>query len=164
MRACEPRHYMCRWWLFRAHLCLESTDVLTPQVVVIKPHEEGNKEHPYPFVIAAGIERYPRKVTRSMSSKKLSKRSKIKPFIKVRSLQNCHTDARPSTTPTCSRLVTRLSLRASRVLSRRRPSRRCRSVRTPRRRSRSSSRSATRAARTGGSSLRCAYVLLLLFH
>merc|ERR1712130_529291 len=92
------------------------------KVVVIKPHEEGNKEHPYPFVIAAGIERYPRKVTRSMSSKKLSKRSKIKPFIKAIN----YTHLFPTRYA--------LELEGLKGLSRRRPSRRCRSVRTPRRR------------------------------
>ena len=53
------------------------------KVVVIKQHDEGTKEHGFPYVIAAGIERYPIKVTKSMGSKKLAKRSKIKPFIKV---------------------------------------------------------------------------------
>ena len=32
----------------------------------------------------AGIDRYPRKVTKRMSKKKLKMRSKIKPFLKVR--------------------------------------------------------------------------------
>lgn len=31
----------------------------------------------------AGIERYPRKVTKSMGKKKIAKRSKVKPFVKV---------------------------------------------------------------------------------
>ena len=33
--------------------------------------------------LVAGIERYPRKVVRAMSQKKIEKRSKIKPFLKV---------------------------------------------------------------------------------
>ena len=52
-------------------------------MVVIKQQDEGTKEHGFPYVVAAGIERYPLKVTKSMSSKKIARRSKIKPFIKV---------------------------------------------------------------------------------
>lgn len=57
--------------------------LLTVQVVVIKQHDEGNKEHGFPYVIAAGIERYPLKVNKRMGAKKLARRSKIKPFVKV---------------------------------------------------------------------------------
>ena len=54
------------------------------KVVVIKQLDEGTKERPYPHAIGAGIERYPLKVTKRMGAKKVAKRSKIKPFIKVR--------------------------------------------------------------------------------
>ncbi|KAG2095056.1 60s ribosomal protein l27 [Suillus cothurnatus] len=53
------------------------------KVVVIKQLDEGTKERPYPHAIVAGIERYPRKVTRTMGAKKLQRRSRVKPFIKV---------------------------------------------------------------------------------
>ena len=53
------------------------------KVVIILPVDNGNKAHPFPHAIVAGIERYPLKVTRSMSAKRMAKRSKIKPFIKV---------------------------------------------------------------------------------
>ncbi|KAF8810252.1 hypothetical protein BYT27DRAFT_7161881 [Phlegmacium glaucopus] len=53
------------------------------KVVVIKQLDEGTKEKPFPHAIVAGIERYPRKVTRRMGQKKLAHRSKVKPFIKV---------------------------------------------------------------------------------
>jgi len=53
------------------------------KVVVIKQVDDGTKERPYPHAIVAGIERYPRKVTKRMGAKKLSRRSKVKPFIKV---------------------------------------------------------------------------------
>lgn len=61
------------------------------KVVVIKQLDEGTKERPYPHAIVAGIERYPRKVTRRMGAKKLQSRSKVKPFIKV-----CHVLSRTS--------------------------------------------------------------------
>ena len=54
------------------------------KVVVIKQLDEGTKERPYPHALVAGIERYPRKVTKRMGAKKLASRSKVKPFIKVR--------------------------------------------------------------------------------
>ena len=53
-------------------------------MVVIKQNDEGTKDRPYPHAIVAGIERYPLKVTKRMGAKKLAKRSKVKPFIKVR--------------------------------------------------------------------------------
>ena len=53
------------------------------KVVVIKQLDEGTKERPYPHAIVAGIERYPLKVTKRMGAKKIAKRSKVKPFIKV---------------------------------------------------------------------------------
>jgi large subunit ribosomal protein L27e len=53
------------------------------KAVVIKQLDEGTKERPYPHAVVAGIERYPRKVTRRMGQKKLARRSKVKPFIKV---------------------------------------------------------------------------------
>merc|ERR1712093_433748 len=53
------------------------------KVVVIRQADEGTKERPYPHAIVAGIERYPRKVTRGMGAKKIQKRSHIKPFIKA---------------------------------------------------------------------------------
>ncbi|KAJ7595005.1 ribosomal L27e protein family-domain-containing protein [Mycena floridula] len=53
------------------------------KVVVIKQSDEGTKDRPYPHAIVAGIERYPSKVTRRMGQKKLARKSKLKPFIKV---------------------------------------------------------------------------------
>ena len=53
------------------------------KVVVIKQLDDGTKDRPYPHAIVAGIERYPKKVTRRMGAKRLEKRNKVKPFIKV---------------------------------------------------------------------------------
>jgi len=36
-----------------------------------------------PFSAVAGIDRYPRKVVRAMSKKKIEKRTKVKPFVKA---------------------------------------------------------------------------------
>lgn len=51
--------------------------------MIIQPQDTGSKTHPFPHALVAGIERYPSKVTRRMSKDKQSKRSKVKPFIKV---------------------------------------------------------------------------------
>uniref|UniRef100_A0A060T421 ARAD1C01100p n=1 Tax=Blastobotrys adeninivorans TaxID=409370 RepID=A0A060T421_BLAAD len=53
------------------------------KVVIIKPHDEGSKSHPFGHALVAGIERYPLKVTKKHSEKKIAKRTRIKPFIKV---------------------------------------------------------------------------------
>ncbi|KAG8921595.1 hypothetical protein FRC02_012496 [Tulasnella sp. 418] len=53
------------------------------KVVVIKQLDDGTKERPYAHAIVAGIERYPRKVTRRMGAKKLKYRNKVKPFVKA---------------------------------------------------------------------------------
>ena len=53
------------------------------KVVIVKPHDEGSKSHPFGHALVAGIERYPLKVTKKHGAKKVAKRTKIKPFIKV---------------------------------------------------------------------------------
>lgn len=53
------------------------------KVVIIKPHDEGSKSHPFPHALVAGVERYPLQVSADMDSKKIAKRTKVKPFIKV---------------------------------------------------------------------------------
>jgi large subunit ribosomal protein L27e len=53
------------------------------KVVVIKQYDDGTKERPYPHAIVAGIDKYPLKVTKSMGAKRISRRSKVKPFIKA---------------------------------------------------------------------------------
>jgi len=50
--------------------------------VIIQPLDAGNKTHPFPHALVAGIERYPSQVTRRMSKAKQQKRSKVKPFVK----------------------------------------------------------------------------------
>lgn len=47
------------------------------------PVDNGSKSHPFPHALVAGIERYPLQVTRRMSKARQTKRSKVKPFIKV---------------------------------------------------------------------------------
>lgn len=53
------------------------------KAVVIKTYDEGSGERPYAHCLVAGVDRYPRKVTKRMGKKKIEKRSKIKPFVRV---------------------------------------------------------------------------------
>ncbi|KAI9203116.1 ribosomal L27e protein family-domain-containing protein [Polychytrium aggregatum] len=53
------------------------------KAVIVKNFDEGTAKHPYPHAVVAGVERYPLKITRGMGQKKVAKRSKVKPFIKV---------------------------------------------------------------------------------
>lgn len=55
------------------------------KAVIMKTYDEGTSERQYGHALVAGIDRYPRKVTKRMSQEKLKKRSKIKPFLKVSS-------------------------------------------------------------------------------
>ncbi|WP_411025457.1 eL27 family ribosomal protein, partial [Salmonella sp. s55004] len=53
------------------------------KAVIVKNHDDGSNERPYAHALVAGIERYPRKVTKRMGKRKIKKKSRIKPFIKV---------------------------------------------------------------------------------
>lgn len=50
--------------------------------VVVKTFDDGTPDRKFGHAIIAGIDRYPRKVTRAMSKEKIAKRTKIKPFLK----------------------------------------------------------------------------------
>merc|ERR1712071_267230 len=53
------------------------------KAVVVKENNDGSQDRLYGHALVAGIDRYPRKVTKSMGKKKIAKRNKMKPFIKV---------------------------------------------------------------------------------
>jgi len=50
--------------------------------VIVKTTEEGTKARKFPHALVAGIEKYPRRVTKRMSKKKIQKKTNIKPFVK----------------------------------------------------------------------------------
>lgn len=54
------------------------------KAVIIKTYDEGTAGSNFGQALVAGIDRYPRKVHKRMGKKKIHKRSKIKPFLKVR--------------------------------------------------------------------------------
>merc|ERR1711879_84384 len=52
------------------------------KAVVVKSHDEGSSDRKFPHAVVAGLDRYPRKVTKGMSKEKIRKRTQMKPFIK----------------------------------------------------------------------------------
>jgi len=53
------------------------------KAVIIKQHDDGTTDKQFGHALVAGIDRYPRKVTKKMGKRKVHKRSKVKPFVKV---------------------------------------------------------------------------------
>jgi large subunit ribosomal protein L27e len=53
------------------------------KAVILKPYDDGTKVHPFGHALVAGIQRYPGKITSRMGKKRIAKRSKVKPFIKL---------------------------------------------------------------------------------
>uniref|UniRef100_A0A1B6EIH2 60S ribosomal protein L27 n=1 Tax=Cuerna arida TaxID=1464854 RepID=A0A1B6EIH2_9HEMI len=53
------------------------------KAVIVRNFDEGTSDKQYGHALVAGIDRYPRKVHKRMGKKKIHKRSKIKPFLKV---------------------------------------------------------------------------------
>jgi large subunit ribosomal protein L27e len=54
------------------------------KAVILKTYDDGTQEKQFGHALVAGIDRYPRKIHKRMSKGKIHKRSKIKPFLKVR--------------------------------------------------------------------------------
>merc|ERR1711892_925536 len=106
------------------------------KAIIVKQQDDGTQDRAYGHALVAGIERYPRKGTKAMSKQKLTKRSRVKPFVKVVNYNHLMP-------PLTSQLLTR---NRSRMLP---------ANASARLMSRPPSRSATRAARTSGSSRSC---------
>jgi len=53
------------------------------KALIVKTFDEGNKEHPFPHALVAGIARAPRPITKKIGASRVLKKSKIKPFIKI---------------------------------------------------------------------------------
>ena len=47
------------------------------KAVIVKTFDEGTTDRPYGYCLVAGIQKYPLKITKSMSEKKVAKRSKV---------------------------------------------------------------------------------------
>ena len=53
------------------------------KAIIVKPNDEGTSDKPFGHALIAGIDRYPRIVTKRVSKKKVKQKSKIKHFLKV---------------------------------------------------------------------------------
>lgn len=53
------------------------------KAVIVQNNDDGTKQRPYGHAIVAGVDRYPLKVTKYMGKKKIQRRSRLKPFVKV---------------------------------------------------------------------------------
>merc|ERR1712055_558899 len=56
--------------------------------IVVKTNEDGTRDRPFEHALVVGIDRYPRRVIKSMSRQKIAKRSKLKPFIRIVNLKH----------------------------------------------------------------------------
>jgi len=52
-------------------------------VIVKNFADEKSKSRKFPHLLVAGIDKYPQKVTKDMGKRKLAKRSRVRPFLKV---------------------------------------------------------------------------------
>lgn len=53
------------------------------KAVIVETNDDGSNKRSYGYAVVAGIEKYPRKVTKKMNKKKIAARSKITPFVKL---------------------------------------------------------------------------------
>lgn len=53
------------------------------KAVIVQNQDNGTNKHSYGHCIVAGVKRYPLRVKRRMTKKKIASRSSLKPFIKV---------------------------------------------------------------------------------
>merc|ERR1712232_451719 len=53
------------------------------KAVIVRAYPSGTKKRPFPHAMVAGVDRYPLKVTKAMNKRTVSKRSRVKTFIKV---------------------------------------------------------------------------------
>ncbi|GKV37047.1 hypothetical protein SLEP1_g45116 [Rubroshorea leprosula] len=53
------------------------------KAVIVRSFDDGTRERPYGHCLVAGISKYPAKVIRKDSSKKIAKKSRVKAFVKL---------------------------------------------------------------------------------
>eukprot|EP00455_Lapot_gusevi_P052476 TRINITY_DN798_c0_g1_i2.p2 TRINITY_DN798_c0_g1~~TRINITY_DN798_c0_g1_i2.p2 ORF type:complete len:141 (+),score=63.03 TRINITY_DN798_c0_g1_i2:39-461(+) len=58
------------------------------KAIVVKTYDNGVDKREFGHALVAGIDRYPRPVTKVMGKKKIVKRSKVKPFVKFVNFQH----------------------------------------------------------------------------
>jgi len=58
------------------------------KAVIVKNFDQGTEKRPYGHALVAGIDKYPLRITMGMTKKKVAKRSRVKPFVKVLNYQH----------------------------------------------------------------------------
>lgn len=53
------------------------------KAIIVKTYDDGTADKQFGHALVAGVDRYPKKITKKMGKGKMAKKSKIKPFIKV---------------------------------------------------------------------------------
>jgi large subunit ribosomal protein L27e len=53
------------------------------KAVIVENRDDGTKARPYGYAVVAGVDKYPKKITKSMGKKKIAKKTKISPFVKA---------------------------------------------------------------------------------
>ncbi len=53
------------------------------KAVIVENRDDGTKARPYGYAVVAGVDKYPKKITKSMGKKKIAKKTKIAPFVKA---------------------------------------------------------------------------------
>lgn len=53
------------------------------KAVILQSQDSGTNKHAYGHCVVAGVEKYPRRVKKSMTKRKIALRSQITPFVKV---------------------------------------------------------------------------------
>lgn len=53
------------------------------KAVIVKNYDDGDDSRKYGHALLAGVERYPLRITRGMGKKRVARRSRIKPFVKL---------------------------------------------------------------------------------
>ena len=87
------------------------------KAIIVKADDVGSSDKPFGHALVAGIDRYPRKVTKKMGKNKLKKKSKVKPFLKVLNYNHLMpTRCQPTTLPSknCRRSILRIPPRRRR--------------------------------------------------
>jgi len=52
------------------------------KAIVVKVFDDGSRARPFGHCLVAGVDKAPLKVTKRMSKKKITKRQRVKPFVK----------------------------------------------------------------------------------
>lgn len=53
------------------------------KAIILKNHDEATHDRNYGHAVVAGIERYPRPITKRMNKARKARRNRIKPFVKA---------------------------------------------------------------------------------